>query len=699
MTKMEFMEKRESIQFYMSSFLLLPEYYKWLATCRTNHKTCESIELLVLTRLCKDHGFYGSNLRWNSRKLLMIYIIVGFRTLSNRFWIDSPDPHKQIRLDSLILFLKANSKWWCTDLAPKRALMQAICELMIQQNQESIYSTNKTNQLEVHISKYRKITVCDGIPLKLEDLIGCFSKRDNPLLFAVMCYYNCWPKDVCLSYDGGYFKKPNWRCEVLQKHQTAVMEHFTVASSLSTSVEALLQTEGQLAGIKTVMLTGCGQIKEDAGAAISSLLKECKSVEMLDVRGALINGTWSCGSAGLMCLVDNLSQLSLDCLRSIRLKYCGLDGANGGLATSKLIRLCGEKIEEVYLAVERCFGSEGLVALASGLDERVFASMKRLTLRQCGLQGLEAGRALKELLARWRNIEELDLTENRLFGDTGLNGLALKGNPPLSFIIKLTLEDCGLKGATGGRSLGHLLHWCGDGLEELYIGGNDLGACGMNTLVRGVGRNFNHIRYIGLQKCGLSGVEGGKAVAKFLSICGLSIESLNLANNEELGFQGLESLVDSLPKNKLLNLRKIRLGMCGLTGKESGRAISVLLNICGDNIEELNLRENKQLGAKGLENLVETASPIGFPQLKIIELKQCGLDELEGGKAIGQLLNICGSYLEELILYGNLLGVEGLLMAFTVPNLITINKLYVFEGARHVRSILPDNCKVNQIID
>ncbi|KAM9834951.1 NACHT, LRR and PYD domains-containing protein 3-like isoform X2 [Syngnathus typhle] len=187
-------------------------------------------------------------------------------------------------------------------------------------------------------------------------------------------------------------------------------------------------------------------------------------------------------------------------------------------------------------------------------------------------------------------------------------------------------------------------------LSHLDLSRNDLCDDGLEALAAGLAKPQCTLQVLSLRFCLLS-KRSCELLASVLSSPG-SLRELDLGSNYFCD-DGLEALVAGLAKPQC-TLEVLRLGNCNLSKKSSEALASVLSSPCS--LRELDLSLN-DLYDDGLEALT---AGLAKPQctLQVLWLQRCMLS-VESCEALAKALRSNPSHLQQLYLWGNLIGEQG----------------------------------------
>mmetsp|Transcript_157002 Transcript_157002/g.273380 ORF Transcript_157002/g.273380 Transcript_157002/m.273380 type:complete len:687 (-) Transcript_157002:70-2130(-) len=409
----------------------------------------------------------------------------------------------------------------------------------------------------------------------------------------------------------------------------------------------ILQSNGS--SLQMLNLGYCNLAGETGGKAVAAMMRAAPGVTAL-----VLFGNAQFGISGLTAMsedwpdggwsqADDISPRSSSLegkdlcfcqqngctLATLDLGFCGLRAVSG-TCVAEVVSNIAPKLESLCLSGHRHLGAEGLVALAQSLK---LPCLKELELEGCGLQGVEGGKAAALFAQRAPSLRVLSLSDNTELRAEGLSAF-LDCIPQPTALDELHLARCGLSGEEGGRALASLMCKVSS-LNELGLLGNDeLASVGLQSLVEAMPSSVQ-LKEIDLCQCLPTGVSGTQLLVQIISRC-QSLQVLDLASNgSALGARGVEELSRGL--QGAMTLKALHLGDCNLTGAAGGASLCRLLAHLPA-LEELGLVCNTDFGEEGLLAMSEglTASK----ELRSLGLENCGLRGEAGGKAAAAVVHV-----------------------------------------------------------
>lgn len=256
------------------------------------------------------------------------------------------------------------------------------------------------------------------------------------------------------------------------------------------------------------------------------------------------------------------------------------------------------------------------------------------------LRGEAGGRALGMALARNLNVTELNLDFNRLLGYEGLS-MAMCDLCQLPALRRLSISYCGLAGSLGGYAIVSAIERS-PVLEELDLTSNfQLGAKGISPLGEAL-PVLAKLRTLTMSDCAIAGEEGGRAIKaildQFPGLTHLDLSSNPLgpqglsamlprgadtktAGELAAGFTAIVAVAGGVSSTGLSSISQFNLALCDLEGVEGGKALGRVLEQM-PKLSKLLLCANP-LGPSGLD-----AAQRGFMKgrsLVMVDLQECGL--------------------------------------------------------------------------
>jgi len=346
----------------------------------------------------------------------------------------------------------------------------------------------------------------------------------------------------------------------LVKH-TATLQELSLSDNEYFGVEgvrALCEEMSDDLVLTSLHLGRTGLKGAESGTAVAQLV--CKATHLREL-GVQNNAEFGC--SGARALVSGLPQAN--CLRELDFTTCGITDLPGSGILADLVRAC-PGLEILSVGMNGALTAEGMAALerafSSGIEDSGWG-LRALHLESCSLQGSAGGRALASLVSRLPLLDQLGLLCNPGLGADGILALA-EGIPTRIPLRCVGVEACGLVGAAGGAASAALVRAL-PALEELGLSSNTgLGAEGLVAFaaaLQSLQSSMPHVKQLDLGDCGLEGASGGRTVAKVVAAAP-SLERLSVARCDALEAQGVCALLDSLPPGSLLS--SLDVGHCGI---------------------------------------------------------------------------------------------------------------------------------------
>ncbi|XP_052445887.1 uncharacterized protein LOC127987559 [Carassius gibelio] len=417
------------------------------------------------------------------------------------------------------------------------------------------------------------------------------------------------------------------------------------------------------------------------------------------------------GDSGVKHLSDLLMNTQFK-LEKLDLCRCSITEKQCLILTSAL-KSNPSHLRELNLSCNKLLGDSGVKHLSDLLMNTQF-KLEKLDLSYCSITEKQCLILTSALKSNPSHLRELNLSRNKLLGDSGVKHLsdllmntqfklekldlygcsitakqcliltsALKSNP--SHLRELNLSCNELLGDSGVKHLSDLLMNTQFKLEKL-----DLCDCSITEkqcliLTSALKSNPSHLRELNLSWNKLLGDSGVKHLSDLLMntqfkleklhLCGCSItekqclvltsalksnpshlRELNLSRNELLGDSGVKHLSDLL-MNTQFKLEKLHLCRCSITEKQC-LILTSALKSNPSHLRELNLSGNKLLGDSGVKHLSDLLMNTQF-KLEKLHLSYCSITEKQC-LILTSALKSNPSHLRELDLSGNkLLGDSG----------------------------------------
>ncbi|XP_008289411.1 NACHT, LRR and PYD domains-containing protein 12-like [Stegastes partitus] len=266
-------------------------------------------------------------------------------------------------------------------------------------------------------------------------------------------------------------------------------------------------------------------------------------------------------------------------------------------------------------------------------------------LRGCKLS-VKSCKALASVLSsRSCNLKELDLTDNNMEENAGVQELVRGLKDPLCRLETLRLSGCDLS-SDSCVDLSSVLSCQSSSLRELDLTNNDLQDSGIQRLSVGLASPQCRLETLRLTDCALTW-KGCDSVAFFLSSRSSSMRQLDLSMNN-LQDSGVLVFSPGL-KSPHCKLEALRLSFCDLS-EQSCDVLASVLTSQTSSLRELELNNNK-LQDSGVKLLsVGLESP--RCQLEALRLRDCQLSE-RSCESLASALSSETSSLKELDLSNN----------------------------------------------
>ncbi|XP_059358925.1 NACHT, LRR and PYD domains-containing protein 12-like [Carassius carassius] len=381
--------------------------------------------------------------------------------------------------------------------------------------------------------------------------------------------------------------------------------------------------------------------------------------------------------------VNQISALLQDkhcTLNTLNLRYCSITEKQCLVLTSAL-KSNPSHLRELNLSWNKLLGDSGVKHLSDLLMNTQF-KLEKLDLWRCSITEKQCLILTSALKSNPSHLRELNLSGNKLLGDSGVKHLsdllmntqfkleklvlsrcsitekqcliltsALKSNP--SHLRELNLSWNKLLGDSGVKHLSDLLMNTQFKLEKLDLCGCSITEKQCLILTSALKSNPSHLRELDLSWNELLGDSGVKHLSDLLmntqfkleklDLCGCSItekqcliltsalksnpshlRELNLSGNKLLGDSGVKHLSDLL-MNTQFKLEKLDLRGCSITEKQC-LILTSALKSNPSHLRELNLSGNKLLGDSGVKHLSDLLMNTQF-KLEKLDLCECSITE------------------------------------------------------------------------
>uniref|UniRef100_A0A8C1CKF4 NACHT domain-containing protein n=1 Tax=Cyprinus carpio carpio TaxID=630221 RepID=A0A8C1CKF4_CYPCA len=378
-------------------------------------------------------------------------------------------------------------------------------------------------------------------------------------------------------------------------------------------IAALLQDKH--CTLNTLMLSDCGLTDEGCSAVISALKSNPSHLRELNLSGNKL-----LGDSGVKNLSDLLMNTQFK-LEKLELSDCGLTDEGCSAVTSAL-KSNPSHLRELNLSGNKLLGDSGVKNLSDLLMNTQF-KLEKLDLCGCSITEKQCLILTSALKSNPSHLRELNLSWNQILGDSGVKNLsdllmntqfllekldlcgcsitekqcliltsALKSNP--SHLRELDLSRNKLLGDSGVKNLSDLLMNTQFKLEKLHLWGCSITEKQCLILTSALKSSPSHLR------------------------------ELDLSVNELLGDSGVKNLSDLL-MNTQFKLEKLDLYGCSITEKQC-LILTSALKSNPSHLRELNLSRNELLGDSGVKNLSDLLMNTQF-KLEKLDLCGCSITE------------------------------------------------------------------------
>ena len=201
----------------------------------------------------------------------------------------------------------------------------------------------------------------------------------------------------------------------------------------------------QDAAIRSLALCSCNLEGTKGGWAVGVLVRRTLALMELCLDGNNDFGASSLGAPGInvAALAHALpSPLEGQTLRSLSLNNLNLSSVAGGKAVAAVLHRT-PSLKHLTLCSNNGLKAVGIEALLEGSPAALI--IECLQLRDCGLEGAAAGRAVAAFAAKSSHLRQLDLGKNSNFCCQGLAGF-LEECMCCASLTELDLCNCGLRG-------------------------------------------------------------------------------------------------------------------------------------------------------------------------------------------------------------------------------------------------------------
>ncbi|XP_053730485.1 NACHT, LRR and PYD domains-containing protein 3-like isoform X1 [Synchiropus splendidus] len=377
------------------------------------------------------------------------------------------------------------------------------------------------------------------------------------------------------------------------------------------SEEALERLLPMVQASKKVLLSSCG-LSERSGSLLSSVLSSpSSSLTQLDLsqNRDLEDAGVELLSAGLKSPHCHLETLSLSC--------CGLSERSGSLLSS-VLSSPSSSLTQLDLSKNINLKDAGVKLLSAGLKSP-HCHLETLSLSCCGLSERSGSLLSSVLSSPSSSLTQLDLSNNRVLMDAGVELLSAGLKSPHCHLETLRLSCCGLSERSGSL-LSSVLSSPSSSLTQLHLSINiNLKDAGVELLSAGLKSPHCHLETLSLSWCGLS-ERSGSLLSSVLSSPSSSLTQLDLSFNEDLKDAGVELLSAGL-KSPHCHLETLSLRGCRISERGCASLASALTSN-PSHLRELNLCHNHPEGP-GLELLSAGLESPNW-RLETLRLDDCG---------------------------------------------------------------------------
>ncbi|XP_060780502.1 LOW QUALITY PROTEIN: protein NLRC5-like [Neoarius graeffei] len=342
--------------------------------------------------------------------------------------------------------------------------------------------------------------------------------------------------------------------------------------------------------LETLKLCKCRLSEEDCGAVVSALRTNPSHLKELDLSENTI------GDSGVKELSDLLHNSNCT-LEKLKLSDCNLTERSCS-ALHTVLSSESSKLTEVDLSSNHLEDS-GVKQLCVGL-ESPNCKLEKLRLRKSGVTEEGCSALTSSFLFNPAHIKELDLSENKEPGDSGVKKLsALLEDSHCKFQkirlnkSNLTVESC--------SALASVLKLKSCSVRELDLSNNSLQDPGVTQLSAGLKTPQSPLRTLRLCNCSVA-AEGCAALAAALEENPSQLRELDLSGNKA-GDSGIKHISNLLQNSHCL-LETLKLSDCSIT-EEGYTALAEALRLNpSSHLRELDLRGNDP-GASGVQQLTD----------------------------------------------------------------------------------------------
>ncbi|XP_049318887.1 NACHT, LRR and PYD domains-containing protein 12-like, partial [Astyanax mexicanus] len=304
--------------------------------------------------------------------------------------------------------------------------------------------------------------------------------------------------------------------------------------------------------------------------------------------------------------------------RNFRLSGCNLTERSCAILASALISKSSSLIE-LNMNDNELLQDSGVQLLSDGLNSS-HCKLEKLEISRCSLTEKSCTALVSALSSNYSCLKELDLSHNEIH-DSGVKLLCTGMANPHCKLEILKLENCNLT-EKSCAALNSVLSLKSSSLRDLTLSQNKmLWDLGVKQLSDGLKNSHCKLENLALIDCNLT-KESCAALASALRSS--SLKELDLSYNKRLQISGVQLLSDGL-KDPQCKLEKLRLVDCNIT-KESCAALASVLSSKYSSLKELDLSFNYMLLDVGVKQL---SAGLNKPHCKLekLELLYCNLTE------------------------------------------------------------------------
>ncbi|XP_065151195.2 NACHT, LRR and PYD domains-containing protein 3-like [Paramisgurnus dabryanus] len=333
------------------------------------------------------------------------------------------------------------------------------------------------------------------------------------------------------------------------------------------------------------------------------------------------------------------------CCRKAKLIACDLTAECCESLSSALSSSC--HLIELDLSDNKLIQDSGVNLISDGLKSPN-CKLKILRLIGCDLSA-ECCESLSSALSSNSHLMELNLSYNNLIRDSGVK-LISDGLKSLNCKLEiLRLEHCDLT-AECCESLTSALSSSNSHLKELDLSYNKLHDSGVNLIFDGLQSPNCKLKILRLMDCKIS-AECCESLSLALQSSNSHLKDLDLSYNNLIRDSGVKLISDVL-KSPNCKLEILRLIACNLSA-ECCESLSSALKSSNSHLRDLNLSYNNLIRDSGVK-LISDGLNSPNCKLKRLRLTNCEITS-EGCESLASALQSSNSHLVELDLSNNTL--------------------------------------------